>query len=74
MVKGTQSQGVIATLKHISLNVTETNKFTLDAVIEEAAHREADLLAFEIAHEQGQPGAQRLCRHHSDAPRGRARA
>ena len=57
MVKGTQAQGVLATLKHISLNASETNKFTLDAIIDPAAHRESDLLAFEIAIEHGHPAA-----------------
>jgi len=53
-VAGTQAQGVIASLKHVSLNVSETNKFVLDAQIDRAAHRESDLLAFQIAIERGQ--------------------
>lgn len=56
-VAGVQEQGVISTLKHLSLNVNETNKWWLDAVIDPAAHREADLLAFQIAIERAQPGA-----------------
>ena len=56
IVAGTQSQGVIASLKHVSLNVSETNKFALDAQIDPAAHRESDLLAFQIGVERGQPG------------------
>lgn len=56
IVAGTQTQGVIASLKHVSLNVSETNKFALDAQIDPAAHRESDLLAFQIAIERGQPG------------------
>ena len=56
IVIGTQSQGVIASLKHVSLNASETNKFVLDAQIDPAAHRESDLLAFQIAIERGQPG------------------
>lgn len=55
IVAGTQSQGVIASLKHVSLNASETNKFVLDAQIDPAAHRESDLLAFQIAVERGQP-------------------
>ena len=47
---------MIATLKHLSLNVSETNKFWLDAQIDPAAHRESDLLAFQIAIERGDPG------------------
>ena len=56
IVAGTQSQGVIASLKHVSLNASETNKFVLDAQIDPAAHRESDLLAFQMAIERGQPG------------------
>jgi beta-glucosidase len=57
LVNGTQAQGVIGILKHVSLNASETNKFFLDAVIDPAAHRESDLLAFEIAIERSNPGA-----------------
>src|SRR5262245_45045923 len=53
---GTQAAGVMATLKHLSMNNQETNKFRLDARIDPAAHRESDLLAFEIAMERGHPG------------------
>jgi beta-glucosidase len=56
-VLGTQSQGVISTVKHFSLNANETNRHWLDAVIDPAAHRESDLLAFQIAIERGQPGS-----------------
>jgi beta-glucosidase len=56
-VIGTQDQRVVAMLKHVSLNASETNKFWLDAVIDPAAHRESDLLAFQIAIERARPGA-----------------
>lgn len=56
-VIGTQSEGVVSMVKHFALNSHETNKFWLDAVIEPAAHRESDLLAFEIAIERAEPGA-----------------
>lgn len=56
-VLGTQGEGVISMLKHVSLNSHETNKFWLDAVIDPAAHRESDLLAFQVAMERAQPGA-----------------
>ena len=56
-VNGTQEQGVISTVKHYSLNCNETNRHWLDAVIDPDAHRESDLLAFEIAIERSQPGA-----------------
>ena len=56
-VNGIQGEGVISTIKHYSLNCNETNRHWLDAVIDPDAHRESDLLAFEIAIERSQPGA-----------------
>ncbi len=56
-VIGIQQQGVISTVKHYSLNCNETNRHWLDAIIDPDAHRESDLLAFEIAIERSAPGA-----------------
>jgi beta-glucosidase len=56
-IAGIQGEGVISTTKHFSLNCNETNRHWLDAVIDPAAHRESDLLAFEIAIERGDPGS-----------------
>lgn len=56
-INGIQQQGVISTTKHYSLNCNETNRHWLNAVIDPDAHRESDLLAFEIAIERSQPGA-----------------
>jgi beta-glucosidase len=56
-VNGIQGEGVISTLKHYTLNCNETNRHWLDAIIDPAAHRETDLLAFQIAIERAQPGA-----------------
>jgi beta-glucosidase len=56
-IAGIQGEGVISTVKHFSLNCNETNRHWLDAVIDPAAHRESDLLAFEIAIERAQPGS-----------------
>jgi beta-glucosidase len=56
-VNGIQSEGVISTLKHYTLNNNETDRHWLDAIIDPAAHRESDLLAFQIAIERAQPGA-----------------
>jgi beta-glucosidase len=56
-INGIQSQGVISTIKHYSLNCNETNRHWLDAIIDPAAHRESDLLAFQIAIERSQPGS-----------------
>ena len=56
-VAGIQGEGVISTVKHFSLNCNETNRHWLAAIIEPAAHRESDLLAFELAIERGRPGS-----------------
>jgi beta-glucosidase len=56
-VNGIQGESVISTLKHYTLNCNETNRHWLDAIIDPAAHRESDLLAFQIAIERSQPGA-----------------
>lgn len=56
-VDGIQSEGVVSTVKHFSLNCNETNRQWLDAVIDPDAHRESDLLAFELAIEESAPGA-----------------
>ena len=57
MINGIQSEGVISTIKHYTLNVNETNRHWLDAIIDPAALRESDLLAFQIAIERSQPGS-----------------
>ena len=56
-VNGIQGESVISTLKHYTLNCNETNRHWLDAIIDPAAHRESDLLAFQIAIERSQPGS-----------------
>jgi len=56
-ISGIQAEGVICTIKHFTLNCNETNRHWLDAVIDPEAHRESDLLAFEIAIERAQPGS-----------------
>lgn len=57
VVSGIQSAGIAASLKHFSLNSNETNRRQWDAVIDRAAHRESDLLAFQIAIEKGRPAS-----------------
>lgn len=56
-IQGIQSRSVVSTAKHFALNAQETGRQILDARIGEAALRESDLLAFEIAIERGQPGS-----------------
>jgi beta-glucosidase len=54
-IRGAQSQKIIATIKHFAVNDAETNRDWSNSVISEAAMRESDLLAFQIAIERGQP-------------------
>ncbi|MGW4913272.1 beta-glucosidase [Streptomyces sp. NPDC004270] len=56
-VAAIQAEGVVSTVKHFSLNAQETGRVMADSRIEEAAHRESDLLAFQIAIEDGRPGS-----------------
>ena len=56
-VRGIQSNHVISTLKHFAINPQETGRAFMNTVIAEDALRESDLLAFEIAIEEGDPGA-----------------
>ncbi|WP_119037723.1 beta-glucosidase [Hephaestia caeni] len=56
-IAGVQSNRIVSTVKHFALNAQETGRMVLDARIDEAALRESDLLAFEIAIETGRPGS-----------------
>ena len=56
-VNGIQSQHVISTVKHFALNPQETGRHFMSVTIGDAAARESDLLAFQIAIERSQPGA-----------------
>lgn len=56
-IRGIQSQHVISTVKHYALNDLETGRRVLNARISEAALRESDLLAFDIAIKRGEPGS-----------------
>lgn len=56
-IRGVQSQRIVSTVKHFVLNAQETGRQVADARIGEAALRESDLLAFEIAIEKGEPGS-----------------
>jgi len=55
-IRGIQSQHVIAALKHFALNDQETGRSILSADIDRGQARQSDLLAFELAIEQGDPG------------------
>lgn len=54
-VRGIQSEGVVSTLKHFALNPQETGRVMVSSDLAEPALRESDLLAFQIAVEQGGP-------------------
>ena len=56
-IRGIQSNHVIATIKHFALNDQEGQRMTLNARIDERAARMSDLLAFQLAIGQSQPGA-----------------
>ncbi len=56
-IRGVQSNHIVSTIKHFALNPQETLRTTVNARIDEAALRESDLLAFEIAIERGHPGS-----------------
>jgi beta-glucosidase len=56
-IRGVQSNGIVSTVKHFALNSQETGRMVLNARLGEAALRESDLLAFQIAIEIGQPGS-----------------
>ncbi len=56
-IKGIQSNHVISTVKHFAFNNQETSRNFIDARIADAAARQSDLLAFQIAIETGHPGS-----------------
>ncbi|MDE1937456.1 MAG: glycoside hydrolase family 3 protein [Alphaproteobacteria bacterium] len=56
-IRGAQDQHIISTAKHYAVNDQETGRNWLSADLDEAAMRESDLLAFELAIEKGKPGS-----------------
>jgi beta-glucosidase len=56
-IRGVESNHIVSTVKHFALNAQETGRTILNARIDEAALRESDLLAFEIAVKDGRPGS-----------------
>ena len=56
-IAGVQSNDIISTSKHFAVNDQETDRNSGNSVIAEDAMRMSDLLAFQIAHEVGDPGS-----------------
>ncbi len=56
-IRGIQSNHLISTIKHFAFNDQETKRTTLDARIDDRSARMSDLLAFQWAIEQSNPGA-----------------
>ncbi len=56
-VRGIQSNHIVSTIKHYALNDQETGRTVLSVELADADARMSDLLAFQIAIEQGRPGA-----------------
>ena len=53
-IRGIQSNGISACVKHFACNDQEENRMTLDSVLDERTFREIYLTAFEIAIKEGQ--------------------
>jgi len=56
-ISGIESNHIISTVKHFALNDQETKRNSLNVVIDRDQARMSDLLAFQIAIEQSDPGS-----------------
>jgi beta-glucosidase len=56
-IRGIESNHIISTLKHFALNDQETDRNSIDVRIDPAQARMSDLLAFQFAIEQSDPGS-----------------
>ncbi len=57
IVRGIQSNHIVSTVKHFAFNDQETGRGIVNVVVDEAAARSSDLLAFQFAIELGNPGS-----------------
>jgi beta-glucosidase len=56
-IKGIQSNNIISTLKHYALNNQETGRNIGNVITDESAARTSELMAFQIALKDGNPGS-----------------
>ena len=56
-IRGIESNHIISTVKHYALNDQETDRNEVDVVIDRAQARMSDLLAFQIAIDESNPGS-----------------
>ena len=56
-IKGLQTEHIVGHVKHYAVNDQEDGRTAVNAVIDERSLRETDLLAFQLAIRDGQPGA-----------------
>jgi len=56
-IAGIESNHIVSTVKHFALNDQETDRNSVDVVIDKSQARMSDLLAFQIAIEQSNPGS-----------------
>ena len=57
LIRGIQSNHIVSTVKHFAFNDQETGRDHVNVIVDEAAARISDLLAFQFAIEQGDPGS-----------------
>ncbi|MBM7541085.1 beta-glucosidase family protein [Amphibacillus cookii] len=57
MIKGIQSQGISACVKHFAVNNQEERRMSIDTIVDERTLREIYLTAFEIAVKEGETKA-----------------
>jgi beta-glucosidase len=57
IVRGIESNHIITTVKHFAFNDQERRRTTVNILVDEPSARMSDLLAFQIAIEQGNPGS-----------------